>query len=49
MTLCAPVDRRLEYPFDISSGGDQVELICELRAEQGRVLFDFHSLRLIRR
>jgi hypothetical protein len=39
----------LEYPFDISSGGDQVELICELRAEQGRVLFDFHSLRLIRR
>lgn len=39
---------QLEHEFEVMSGGDDKELVCELRARQGEVWFDLTSLRLIR-
>ena len=39
---------QLEHEFEVMSGGDDKELVCELRARQGEVWFDAASLRLIR-
>ena len=38
----------LEHEFEVMQGGEDKELICELRARQGEVWFDAASLRLIR-
>jgi hypothetical protein len=35
-----------KYPFSVKEKPGSVELICELRATQGEVLFDAGSLRL---
>ena len=39
---------QLEHEFEVMPGGEDKELICELRARQGEVWFDAASLRLIR-
>jgi len=39
---------QLEHEFEVMPGGDDKELVCELRARQGEVWFDASSLRLIR-
>lgn len=39
---------QLEHEFKVMQGGEDKELICELRARQGEVWFDAASLRLIR-
>jgi hypothetical protein len=39
---------KLEHEFEVAQGGDEKELVCELRARQGEVWFDAASLRLIR-
>jgi hypothetical protein len=39
---------RLEHEFEVMPGGEDKELVCELRARQGEVWFDAASLRLIR-
>ena len=39
----------LEYDFEVESGGEEKELVCELRAREGEVWFDAASLKLIRR
>lgn len=39
---------RLSYEFDAASPDDEIELVCELRAEKGEVWFDADSIRLIR-
>jgi len=38
----------LDHEFEVMSGGEDKELVCELRARQGEVWFDAASLRLIR-
>jgi spore coat protein H len=38
----------LEHEFEVMPGGDEKELICELRAGSGEVWFDAASLRLVR-
>jgi spore coat protein H len=38
----------LEHEFEVMPGGDEKELICELRASSGEVWFDAASLRLVR-
>jgi hypothetical protein len=38
----------LEHEFQVIAGGEDKELICELRASQGEVWFDAASLRLVR-
>ena len=38
----------LEHEFEVMQGGEDKELVCELRARQGEVWFDAASLRLIR-
>lgn len=38
----------LEHEFEVMPGGDEKELICELRASSGEVWFDATSLRLVR-
>ena len=39
----------LDHPFHAPSGGGEVDLICELRAQRGEVWFDASSLRLIKK
>jgi hypothetical protein len=39
---------QLEHEFEVMQGGEDKELVCELRARQGEVWFDASSLRLIR-
>ena len=39
---------QLEHEFEVMQGGEDKELVCELRARQGEVWFDAASLRLIR-
>jgi spore coat protein H len=39
---------KLEHFFDVPEGGGEVELVCELRADKGKVWFDRDSLRLQR-
>jgi hypothetical protein len=39
---------QLEHEFEVLQGGEEKELVCELRARQGEVWFDAASLRLIR-
>jgi hypothetical protein len=39
---------QLEHEFEVMVGGEDKELVCELRARQGEVWFDLASLRLIR-
>jgi spore coat protein H len=38
----------LTYEFEVSPPGDEVELVCELRATRGQVWFDAKSLRLVK-
>ncbi len=38
----------LEFGFEVASGGEEKELVCELRAREGEVWFDAASLKLIR-
>jgi spore coat protein H len=38
----------LAYEFDAAAPDDEIELVCELRAEKGEVWFDPESLRLVR-
>jgi len=38
----------LTHEFEVVQGGEEKELVCELRARQGEVWFDAASLRLIR-
>jgi len=38
----------LTYPFEIGADGEQVELVCELRANGGEVWFDADSTRIVR-
>ena len=38
----------LEYTFEVRENGSVVDLLCELRGEQGEVWFDADSLRLVR-
>jgi hypothetical protein len=37
------------YEFDVPDGIHDVELVCELRASRGEVVFDTESLRLVRK
>ena len=39
---------KLSFEFDTDSPDDEVELICELRAQKGEVWFDADSLQLVR-
>jgi spore coat protein H len=39
---------KLAYEFDAASPDDEVELVCELRAQKGEVWFDADSLQLVR-
>jgi len=39
---------KLEYEFDAAYPDDEIDLICELRAQTGEVWFDLDSLKLIR-
>lgn len=39
---------QIEHEFEVMQGGDEKELVCELRARQGEVWFDAASLRLMR-
>jgi hypothetical protein len=39
---------QIEHEFEVMAGGDEKELICELRASSGDVWFDAASLRLVR-
>lgn len=39
----------LHHDFEVAYGGDDKELVCELRASQGEAWFDLSSLRLRRR
>jgi hypothetical protein len=39
---------QVEHEFEVMAGGDEKELICELRASSGDVWFDAASLRLVR-
>ncbi len=39
----------LEYEFEVEAGGEEKELVCELRAREGEVWFDAASLKLVRR
>lgn len=38
----------LEYEFEVMPGGDEVELVAELRAKKGEVWFDRGSLKLVK-
>ena len=38
--------RKLEYEFEVASPGDEVVLVCELRASRGQVWFDADSLQV---
>ena len=38
----------LDHEFTVVEGGEEKELVCELRAAKGAVYFDAGSLRLIR-
>jgi hypothetical protein len=40
---------RLEHDFAVEAGGEEKELVCELRGRKGEVWFDAGSLRLRRR
>jgi hypothetical protein len=37
------------YEFDVGSGIQDIELVCELRAAKGEAWFDADSLRLFRK
>jgi spore coat protein CotH len=39
---------QIEHEFEVMQGGEDKELVCELRARQGEVWFDASSLRLVR-
>jgi hypothetical protein len=39
---------RIEYEFDATNPNDEVDLVCELRAQKGEVWFDVDSLKLVR-
>jgi len=39
----------VQHDFEVTPGGEEKELVCELRARQGEVWFDATSLRLIRK
>lgn len=39
----------LEFDFEVEAGGEDKELVCELRAREGEVWFDAASLKLVRR
>jgi len=39
---------KIEYEFDAANPDDEVELVCELRAQKGEVWFDADSLKLVR-
>ena len=39
---------KLEYEFEVAPPGDEVDLVCELRASKGEVWFDTGSLQLVR-
>jgi hypothetical protein len=39
---------QLEHEFEVMPGGEDKELVCELRARRGEVWFDAASLRLVR-
>jgi hypothetical protein len=39
---------KLQFDFEAASPDDEVELVCELRADKGEVWFDIDSLRVIR-
>jgi hypothetical protein len=38
----------LQHNFEVPAGGDEKELVCELRASRGEAWFDLESLRLVR-
>ena len=38
----------LAHTFDVAPGGEEKELLCELRACQGEAWFELESLRLVR-
>jgi spore coat protein H len=40
--------QKAEYVFAVDPGNDEVELICELRAEKGEAWFDIGSLKLVK-
>jgi hypothetical protein len=40
--------KQVSFEFDVPSGGDQVELVCELTAIIGEASFDAKSLRLVK-
>ena len=39
----------VQHEFEVTSGGEEKELVCELRASRGEAWFDAASLRLVRR
>lgn len=39
---------KLQYEFEVPPPGDEVDLVCELRASKGEVWFDAGSLQLVR-
>ena len=41
--------RVLAYDFEVTLDGEEVELVCELRAKAGEVWFDVPSLRLLKK
>ncbi|MFO1499153.1 MAG: CotH kinase family protein [Verrucomicrobiota bacterium] len=41
--------REVTFDFEVPSGLQDVDLVCELRASKGEVLFDADSLRLVRK
>lgn len=42
------VGEQLRYDFEVALATEEVELVCELRAQAGEALFDLESLRLVR-
>ena len=39
---------KLAFEFDVAAPGDEVDLVCELRAVKGQVWFDTESLQLVK-
>jgi hypothetical protein len=40
--------QKLTYEFDVTVDGEEVEMVCELRATKGEVWFDLASLQLVK-
>jgi hypothetical protein len=46
--LAGRAGKELQFDFEVVSGGQEVELVCELRSSEGEAKFDLGSLSLER-